>query len=419
MPLIRGDGLQVSSSGLRMRTGLGTGFEGGKSVFIPVMPQLVANFCAIRNGSFVQMGTGNVRALGRSGHKSGRVRVKKLQIVDSLIYLGTNGVESTSATVNTLKRAIELAGVTTRAKYTDLNSIGISGSTKAISDIIGDLELPPDTNFWTRWEVALPADTNSMIGHALVGIDGQGFRTTGASQLLGTGVLNSSGTGAGPQFWPDALLGVPVSPMAAVLVIGDSLGNYREDLNTAGGGGAWVRALNNVLGSVVPWMKQTQNGNTFGNSSFGSAPLQKTFLQYVTDVFIEVGTNSMPTSGTTAERLLSLQNGWLNIANGARAILGPYGKRIRTHFFDMVKRDSYDLDSTQHATRLAYNAWGASFADGKADAYYNTDSQVTSPVGADGIHFPSSEHIAVAQNIIVPGFIPFLDPFYFPFGEAA
>ncbi|TAU98177.1 hypothetical protein ELI38_20455 [Rhizobium leguminosarum] len=402
----------------RVASYIGAGIIGGGSPFVPTQPQLVANFTGIPNGTFVQMGTGNVRAMGRSQHRSGRVRAKNLQFLDSLIYLSTNGVEAASATLNTLKRAIEIGGVTTPALYAGLNSIGISGSAQALSDIIGSLELPPDTDFFARWEKTLPLDTNSLIAHALVGPGtGQGFRTTGASQLLSTGLMNSSGTGAGPQFWPNGIFGVPFSPMSAVAIIADSLGNYREDDNNGAGGGAWARALNDILGSVVPWMKQSQNGHTFGNASFANAPLQKTHWQYVTDIFIELSTNSMPTSGTVAERLLALQNGWLNLANGARAIIGPYGKRLRVHFFDMLKRDSYELDATQRDTRLAYNAWGAAFADGKADAYYNTDSVVTIPVGSDGIHIAKAVHIQIAADVIVPGYTPFLDPFYFPRGE--
>lgn len=390
---------------------------GGSAPFVPTQPQLVATFTGIPNGSFVQMGSGNVRALGRSQHRSGRVKATNLRLLDSLIYLSTNGAEAASATLNTLKRAIEIGGVTTQALYAGANSIAISGSTQALSDVIGSIELPPDTDFFARWEKTLPLDTNSLIGHALVGPGtGQGFRTTGASQLLGTGAMNSSGTGAGPQLWPDGIFGIPISPMSAVCIVGDSIGNYREDANTGAGGGAWARALNSILGSAVPWMKQTQNGHTFGNASFANAPLQKTQWQYVTDIFIELSTNSMPASGTVAARLATLQAGWLDLANGARAITGPYGRRLRVHFFDMIKRDSYELDSTQHDTRLAYNAWGAAFADGKADAYYNTDSVVTVPVGSDGIHPASSVHIAAASDVIVPGYIPFLDPFYFPFG---
>ncbi|MGR9188845.1 hypothetical protein [Rhizobium leguminosarum] len=395
-----------------------TGGGGGSAPFVPTQPQLVATYTGIKNGTFVQMGTGNVRALGRSQHRSGRVRAKNLRFLDSSIYLGTNGVESTSATVNTLKRAIEIAGVTTQALYSGNPSVDISGSTQGLSDIIGSLELPPDTDFFARWEKTLALDTQSLIAHGLSGPGtGQGFRTPGASQLLSTGPMNSSGTAAGPQFWPDGIFGVPFFPMSCVAIIGDSIGNYREDLNSGSGGGAWARALNNILGSAVPWMKQTQNGHTFGNASFGNAPLQKTQLSYVTDVFIELSTNSMPASGTVAARLASLQAGWLNIADGCRNIIGPYGKRLRIHFFDMVKRDSYEADSTQHDTRLAYNAWGAAFADGKADAYYPTDSEVTLPVGADGIHPAQAVHAAIATNVIVPGYIPFLDPFFFPFGE--
>ncbi|NKJ90559.1 hypothetical protein GFM14_02865 [Rhizobium leguminosarum bv. viciae] len=394
-------------------TGVG---GGGAAPFVPTQPQLVATYTGIPNGSFVQMGSGNVRALGRSGHRSGRVRAKNLQFLDSLIYLSTNGVEAASATLNTLKRAIEIGGVTTQALYAGLTSVGISGSTQALSDIIGSIELPPDTDFFARWEKTLALDTQSMIAHALSGPSGQGFRTTGASQLLSTGAMNSSGTSAGPQFWPNGIFGVPFSPMSAVCIVADSIGNYREDLNSASGGGAWARALNSILGSAVPWMKQSQNGHSFSNASFANAPLQKTQWQYVTDIFIELSTNSMPSSGTVAERLLVLQNGWLNLADGARAITGPYGRRLRVHFFDMIKRDSYELDATQHDTRLAYNAWGAAFADGKADAYYNTDSVVTVPVGSDGIHPASAVHIQAASDVIVPGYIPFLDPFYFPFG---
>ncbi|MBY3228549.1 hypothetical protein [Rhizobium laguerreae] len=397
---------------------VGAGVISGGPPFVPTQPQLVANFTGIKNGTFVQMGTGNVRALGRSQHRSGRVRAKNLRFLDTLVYLGTNGVESSSATINTLKRAIEIGGVTTQALYAGLSSIDIAGSAQALSDIIGAIELPPDTDFFARWEKTVALDTQSLIAHALVGPGtGQGFRTPGASQLLGTGSMNSSGTSAGPQFWPDGIFGVPVSPMSAVGIIGDSVGNYREDANSGSGGGAWARALNDILGSAVPWMKQTQNGHTFGNASFANAPLQKAQLQYVTDVFIELSTNSMPASGTVAARLASLQAGWLDIANGCRAIIGPYGKRLRVHFFDMIKRDAYELDATQHDTRLAYNAWGAAFADGKADAYYPTDSVVTVPVGSDGIHPAQAVHVQIASDVIVPGYIPFLNPFYFPRGE--
>ncbi|MBY5733488.1 hypothetical protein HFO26_24875 [Rhizobium leguminosarum] len=401
----------------RVASYIGAGVIGGGLPFVPTQPQLVANFTGIPNGTFVQMGTGNVRALGRSGHTSGSVLARNLRFLDSLILLGTNGAESTSGTLNTLQRAIEIGGITTRALYAAANSIGISGSVQALSDIIGSVELPPDTAFFARWEKALPLDTNSLIAHALVGPSGQGFRTSGASQLMSTGAMNSSGTGAGPQIWPNAILGTPVSPMSCVAIIGDSIGNYRDAPNTAAGGGAWAQALNNLDGHVVPWMKQTQNGHTFGNASFASAPLQKTHWQYVTDIMIELSTNSMPASGTVSERLASLQAGWLNLADGARAIIGPYGKRLRVHFFDMVKRDSYELDSVQRDTRLAYNAWGAAFADNKADAYYNTDSEVTVPVGTDGIHLAAAVHTAIAANVIVPGYRPFLDPFHFPRGE--
>lgn len=381
---------------------------------IPTQPQLVANFTGIPNGAFQQMVAPNVRALGRSGHTSGQVRANKLQFLDSLVYLSTNGVEAASATLNTLQRSIEISGVTTRALYAGLNSIGIASSAQALSDIIGALELPPDTAFFARWEKTLALDTQSLIGHALVGPSGQGFRTSGASQLLSTGALNASGTAASPQIWPNAILGVPFSPMSCVCIVGDSIANYREDANTSAGGGALARALNNLDGHVIPWMKQTQNGHGFTNASFANAPLQKDHWKYVTDIFISMGTNSMPASGTVSERLALLQAGWLNLADGARAITGPYGKRLRVHFFDIIKRDSFD--ATQEGARVAFNAWGAAFADNKADAYYNTDSEVTIPVGSDGIHPTSAVHIAQAANVVVPGYRPFQSPSYFPRG---
>ncbi|MBY2911339.1 hypothetical protein [Rhizobium leguminosarum] len=379
----------------------------------PTQPQLVATFCAINNGAFVQQAAGNVRNLVRTGHRSGRVPARKLQIADSLIFLGANGAESSSATVNTYERAIEINGVTTRLLYGGANSMGISGTQWALTDILDGVELPPDNDFFVRLNRSVPLDTNSYIGHALVVPAGQGFRTGGASQLLGTGAMNSSGTAAGPQVVPNGIFGIPIYPMACVGFIGDSIMNYRDSANTAAEGAAWAMAFNNILGSAVPWMKQTQNGHNFGNASMANAPQQKLFWPYLTDIFVELGRNSMPSSGTAAERFAILQAGLDNLLNGARALIGPYGIRLRTHVSTILPDASFD--ATQDATRALYRDYALTGGAGKIDKGYDTAAVVSPPAGwgTDGTHPPTIEHQAMVP-VIREGFAPFLDPYYLP-----
>jgi hypothetical protein len=378
----------------------------------PTQPQLIASMTGIPNGAPVAFGA-YTRAVGRNGHTTGKASASSIQIVDvAFRVLSGSGQEvSTPANNFDLQRAIEVAGVTTRATYGGQNVRTVAPGDIVISDVVTGITLPADGIFQTRWEGVVPLSTDSFAAIGLVGPDSQGFRTNSASPLMSTGALNASGTGAGPARWPALILGVPSEPMASVVAPVDSIGSYLNDLNNSTAQGAWTRAFSNIGGHVVPLHKQGVQANSMSQQSVANAPLQKLLWKYHTDLFMQLGTNDIPgLTGTTAERLAVLQGRFSNIVNHARSTIGPYGYRLRIHASSIIPRDWGDAN--REAVRLAYNGWLAAGADGLVDKFYDLEA-AAGPYSSysDGIHPPTASHIAMAA-VIAEGFAPFVDPYY-------
>lgn len=244
-------------------------------------PQMVASFTAIPNGANVTMGS-YVRALARNGHVAGPVSFSKVQIADAAFRVANgSGLEQTHPSSFEIQRSIEIGSVVTRGIYAGATSKTVAPGDLPITDVM-DVTVPAGATFWTRRE-AVAQSTDTLVAIGIVGADQQGFRTNGASQLMTAGTMNNSGTGAGPQIMPAAIIAVPSVPMASVIAVVDSIGTYLNDTNTATTQGFINRAL---VALGVPLHKQGVQGATLVNASPSAAPLQKQLWKYGTDVMI-------------------------------------------------------------------------------------------------------------------------------------
>lgn len=407
-------------TGLRRRLdGLGrslgvTPSEGGGTLPVPTNYQLIANYTGIPNGTQVAMSASYTSNQGRNGHQMGRVGARSIRIVDQAIRIqsGAGTEASLPATDTTYERALEKGAASNRLLYDGANSVVLASGQMVISDPI-DIRLEADEVFYTRFLRSVADTSYSLSAMDIVGLSQQGFRTSGASQLLSSGAMNTSGTGGGPAFMPTLILGIPDTPLSAVLLTTDSIGNKDNDTNTATTAGFLNRAFLSVSGHAVPVSRHTVGGNTLNAQQPANAPKQLLALPYVTDNFIHLGTNdigNVALTGTAAERFAVLQARFTNIATAIRATMGPYGKRVRVHASSIIRRSSFD--ATQEATRVMYNDWLAAGAGGLLDQYYDIVAAAGDPATySDGIHPASSDHINMA-DVVSTGFAPYLNPYY-------
>ncbi|ASR06685.1 hypothetical protein CHY08_05900 [Rhizobium leguminosarum bv. viciae] len=380
----------------------------------PVNLQLVTGDTYFPNGPPVALGGSNTNGQGRNGHVVGPSKVKNIRFVDAHAYVAPgSGTETNSpAAACTWQRAAEkLTGINTpvRALYSGANT-GVSNPGELIfTDPIAGMEWDADTTNYSGFYRTVPLVTDGMSAVTNNGVGSAGFRTTGGSQLLraGGGVLNNSGTSSGPACPPAMVLGIPYVPMACVIGVLDSIGYFKDDTNTSSTQGFFARAMRNVNGHCFPWHKQGIDANKIQNQMVAVAPVQKRLWPYVTDIFIQLGTNDI----SAGADLATMKARFLDLADYAYNTVGPYGCYLRIHASSIIPRGT--LTGAQNTVRNDYNAWLAAGADGRLTKYHDIIAEAgdynTYP--NDTIHPGPTPHAAMAAKVSA-GMAPYVDPYF-------
>jgi hypothetical protein len=375
----------------------------------PTQIQLVASHTGVPSGT-TQKTVTYVTNQGRNGHDVGNANITNVQIWDGQFRITSgSGAEVASPAADcTWQRSFEVGAVTTRATFdTGSNTKVVSSGGLFSSDVIPGVALTKNTRYYTRFYRTVPLDADSFSTITMNGPASQGFRTSATSQLMANGAMNTSGTGGGPAIWPFLITGIPDVPMSACIVVGDSIATYLNDTNTSTTGGFLSRAFANVNGFVFPMHKQTIDGNRLGNQQAANAPNQRLLWPYVTDVLVQCGTNDIAGGASLA----TIQGYFSDIANGARAITGPYGKRLRVHATSIIPRGTFS--GAQNTIRNDYNTWLSTGAGGLCDKYHDVNAAAgdynTYP--SDTIHPGIADHINMAA-VVAANMVPFADPYY-------
>jgi lysophospholipase L1-like esterase len=195
--------------------------------------------------------------------------------------------------------------------------------------------------------------------------------------------------------------------MACVIGVLDSIGYFKDDANTSSTQGFFARAMRSVNGHCFPWHKQGIDANKIQNQMVAVAPVQKLLWPYVTDIFIQLGTNDIAASADLA----TMKARFADLAAYARSIVGPYGCYLRVHASSIIPRGT--LTGAQNTVRNDYNAWLAAKADGLVDKYHDIIEEAgdynTYP--NDTIHPGSTPHANMAAKV-ASGMVPYVDPRY-------
>ncbi|QND42943.1 hypothetical protein HB770_20755 [Rhizobium leguminosarum bv. viciae] len=109
--------------------------------------------------------------------------------------------------------------------------------------------------------------------------------------------------------------------------------------------------------------------------------------------------------------LATIQGYFADIANGARAITGPYGNRLRVHATSIIPRGTFS--GAQNTIRTDYNTWLAGGAGGICDKYHDVNAAVSdyNTYPSDTIHPGPTDHANMAA-VVAANMVPFLDPYY-------
>ncbi|MGR9056097.1 SGNH/GDSL hydrolase family protein [Rhizobium leguminosarum] len=367
------------------------------------------------NGPPVALAGSNTNGQGRNGHVVGPSKVKNIVIVDAHAYVAPGSGQEFNSPANTMtwQRAYEkLTGINTpvRALYDGGSTTHVSNPGELIfSDAHATMEWDADTTNYTGFYRTVPLVTDTMSAVTNNGVGSAGFRTTGGSQLLraGGGVLNNSGTTSGPACPPAMVLGIPYVPMACVIGVVDSIGYFKDDTNTSSTQGFFSRAMRNVNGHCFPWHKQGIDANKIQNQMVAVAPVQKLLWPYVTDIFIQLGTNDIAASADLA----TMKARFSDLATYARNIVGPYGRYLRVHASSIIPRGTFT--GAMNTVRSDYNAWLAAGADGLVDKYHDINAAAgdytTYP--NDQIHPGPTQHAAMAA-VVSANMVPYADPYF-------
>jgi hypothetical protein len=380
----------------------------------PVNLQLVTGDTHFPNGAVVTLAGTNTNNQGRNGHVVGPSKVKNIIFVDAhaLVTPGS-GIESNSPVAQcTWQRAAEkLTGINTpvRALYSGGNTKVSNPGDLIFTDPVAGMEWDADTTNYSGFYRTVPTVTDALSSVTNNSVGSAGFRTSGGSQLLraGGGVLNNSGTSAGPACPPAMVLGIPYVPMAAVIGVLDSIGTYKDDTNTSSTQGFFARAMRSVSGHCFPWHKQGIDANKIQNQMVAVAPVQKLLWQYVTDIFIQLGTNDIAAGADLA----TMKARFLDLADYAYNTVGPYGCYLRIHASSIIPRGT--LTGAQNTVRNDYNAWLAAGADGRLTKYHDiiTAAGDYTTYPNDQIHPGPTPHANMAA-VVSANMVPYVDPYF-------
>lgn len=207
---------------------------------------------------------------------------------------------------------------------------------------------------------------------------------SGASQVYATGPMTApSGGGAAANggFGPIALIGYTEAGQISVVYLGDSIADGVGDDQD----GYIARALADVNGYPVPYIKLSRGSDTLGNNALAYGYRRRALFEYGTHGIIALGTNDIVT-GASLETMKNL------VTEISAAMRGRGLKVIGSTIFPRTT-------STDHWATLAgqtpvagfetggirdqFNAWIKNYADGLLDYWYDP-CELIEPTAAPG-----------------------------------
>ncbi len=391
----------------------------------PSRPQIVATRGTIPNGRY-QNAT-NTRLECRKKVYLGRQDVNHLRLAFGGFY-NTSAGEANLGNDVTYEAALELdTPATYQRAYTrgGTSTTVPDGTPILLSEPVG-FDLAAGGSFWIRHSCSVSAanlylPTNAS---AKASSDTDFASAAASSQVAATGAMTTpSGGAVQAGMLPFAVLGVPAAPMAAVLVLGDSIADGTGDsVDSAGNAGYIARGLASVGGYPVPYAKQTVSGDYLSKNTLDTSPRKRVLWPYATHLICELGHNDIAGGATLATIQGHLQGIW----RAAKRTIGPYGKPLHVTQCTILPRTTSSngwraaADQTPYSgfasggVRDQLNAWiatqvGQGLLDAMIDAnpyvedQANLNKWITTGAAAyptvDGIHPSSALHILAAQAV--------------------
>lgn len=301
--------------------------------------QFVTNRSGPPNG--VRLGTDGGRSdtqfMNRNKVKVGGSAINGIRLGFGSWYLlgGTGEVQLTNG--RTVEAGLEITTPFALTIPMTINGAKIgtisADATLVLTDPVVGLNLAADSDLWVRVNDVYPSTgssiiNNSSILNARAGEAGY-LSPSGPTQTPATGALSVPGGAAGyggPATL--AILGVPVTPIPAVIGIGDSIvaGN-NDTVDTTTGTYAFLqRGLENVNGHVVPWHIQAVGSHSLLKNRLDTAWRGRALWPYATHLFNNMATNDV----ASAIPLATIQSYLIELWTAAKATIGPYGKPLKT-----------------------------------------------------------------------------------------
>ncbi len=406
---------------------------------------------AIAAGGWLPNGTIGNNQYGRYDTRAqGRRLIRTGASAISQIVLGFCGFYEKNATGETLigndydvEAVIEYISPSAfqRAMVANQAVAAVPNGTQLVLSNPVEFDLAGDSDFYTRCSYSVPYGTMNLPGNqsqnARTG-DSYDFSTNSPSQVAATGniIAPTGGVNYLCCGLPYLILGIPATPMACVIIHGDSIGDGYKDGNPNGGGdgngnsGFLQRGLYSVNGHAIPATRQTVGGDQLSFNQENTGSMKRAAWQYHTHFINEMLTNDIATQATagvaTATIVSSCQAMLTALWTAAKRTIGPYGKPLNvTQTLCMPRTTSTDSWATAAnqtpvagfavgGARDQINAWIKSQVGlGLLDSYIDPNQYVEDQANkgcwitngtasyptTDGIHPTPATYILAAQAV--------------------
>lgn len=246
------------------------------------------------------------------------------------------------------------------------------------------------------------------------------------SQVNATGVMTNPAGGStallGASYY--GIIGTPDAPVVSVAILGDSIPAGQNDLQVApsfGGNGFIRRGLD--AATVRPaYISFAVSSNRLQFDTPTNGPAKRAMFPYVTHVICALGTNDIGNGRT----LQNMKDDATAIAEGVKATLSPYGRRLKVAFCTITPRttstDTWITTANQTAFSAAYdnggqrdqyNAWLKANEGIIFDKVIDINALAADPIEpwkwavngvanyatSDGIHPRTAMHILMAVGV--------------------
>jgi lysophospholipase L1-like esterase len=237
---------------------------------------------------------------------------------------------------------------------------------------------------------------------------------SGASQVYATGPMSAPSGGASSVnggFGPIAVVGYTDTGQVSVVYLGDSIADGVGDDQD----GYIARALADVNGYPVPYIKLSRGSDTLGNNALAYGYRRRALFEYGTHGIIALGTNDIVT-GASLETMKNL------VTEISAAMRGRGLKVIGSTIWPRTtSTDSWATLANQTpvagfapgGVRDQFNAWIKNYADGLLDHWYDPCEFTESPSApgkwnvngspnyptTDGVHPTPYFHYLAAQTL--------------------